>query len=1120
MFIFNRFQGGSMQDVGNNPYFHIKRLLFKGMGFKSGKVVFYGSKFGLPVLLAFLFQTVVYADSISAKDRSVSSLLERAAQLEDSDIYSSIELLTKAMQLRETKKKKHVQQDIFLRLGRAHQKTGNFRPAIDYAFQALALAEQLNDHERIGETEKTIGLIFKDLKVFLKARNHFERAMREFKQVNNLKEYFSAKSFVGHCLTDYGEEKKKTWYLDQAELVYKSTLFEANTKKQAHFILSSNNNLSNLYLIYYQVRKQPDDLVTSRKYARNCMQSSLVLQDTLSYAVAYSNYGEAYGLEGQIDSLKKYLDFARGIYVEKKMPDFIYSNCRLLIKSYLNKKRLQEAEILLKSYKRYIDRFQFLAEYKHYYEYYSDLESMKGNYRKAYDYRLKYNAISEEYSDEENAREIVRLQFLYDLDKKNKEIAILNKNKRLQNDNNENQVVILNLLIGSIALLAALLVFIYVRYKDRVSSNELILSKNRELERLSIVASNTNNGIIITNPHGIISWVNEGFVRLYGWNSPEEFFESKGTSIYDVSGLTRAEISAFIENAVDSKESVIYQAFRELKNQEQKYVQTSLTPVFDEQDELKFLVFVDTDITDLLEARELAIREKRKAENALKTQELFLANVSHEIRTPMNGIIGLTRQLTDENLSKEQKEIVHTLGVSASGLLHVVNDLLDVSKIRAGKMSFEYVRFSMNDFLATFVASISYRIEEKGLKLIREFDEKLPDYVIGDPVRLNQILLNIVGNSIKFTIHGSITLKVSSVHRRKGMERIHFEVKDTGIGIPLHKQDFVFENFTQLEDHRTRTTSGTGLGLGIAKSLVEAMGGEINLFSKEGQGTTLSFELDFELHNRQVETKNLSQEDIVLVKNLEGLRVLLVEDNVINQRVILYDLNKWNVEVQAVDNAIDAIALLKDKSFDLILMDYYMPRMDGMEATQFIRTKFAEPTCSIPIIAITASAMVGDQSKFLEAGMNDYISKPFNPEKLYQLLVKWGYQNNALFTDIPPKEEYVEALLDLSILEERAEGSTEYLLEMYGAYIEMMPQYSMDLIHYFEEEDWAELRKQAHQILSPARLFGMNATAELLLKLEKDTRLTKDEMKELVSKIVDQIQRSGKIIRDQMKRME
>lgn len=1091
------------------------------MGFKPGKVFKGAFRFGLLVSLVFLNNPFAFADSISDKGNSVVKMLSRAKEMEDSDIHSSIELLVQANRLEETNHKKYLKYEILYRLSTYHQQTGNLKSAIDYAYQTLSVAEQMKDHQRIGESEKTIGQIFKNLKVFLKARNHFERAMVEFRAVKNMQEYFTCKSYVGHCLTDYGYETKNTWYLDKAELIYKSTLFEANTKKFDHFILSSNNNLSNLYLIYYQVRKQKSDLTISRKYALKCIQGSLAMKDTVSYAVGYSNYGEAYGLEGQIDSLKKYMDFSRAIYVRKKMPEYIFSNCRLLIKSYIEHGRLDEAEKLLIEYKAYIEQFQFLVEYKNYYEYYSKLESLRGNYKAAYEYRIKFNEKNKEYSDEVNAKELVRLQFLYDLNKKNEEIAILNKNKRLQIDNNDNQVIILDLLIGSIALLIILLVFIYVRYKDRVSSNEVILSKNKQLERLSIVASNTNNGIKITNPQGVISWVNEGFVRLYGWNSAEEFFEKKGNSIYDLSGLTRAEISAFIEHAIETKESVVFQAFKELKNQEQKYIQTSLTPVFDEHDELKFLVYVDTDITDLLEARELAIREKRKAENALKTQELFLANVSHEIRTPMNGIIGLTRQLTDEKLSKAQQEIVNTLGVSANGLLHVVNDLLDVSKIRAGKMSFEYVRFSLQDLLSTFVSSITYRVEEKGLLLHLDFDKKLPDFVIGDPVRLNQILLNIAGNAIKFTIDGSITLKVHSVHQKNGMERIYFEVKDTGIGIPLQKQDFVFENFMQLEDHRTRTTSGTGLGLGIAKSLVEAMGGEINLFSKEGQGTTLSFELDFELHNKHVETKNVTKEDIVLIKNLAGLRVLLVEDNTINQRVILYDLNKWNVEVEAVNNAIDAITVLKDRQFDVILMDYYMPHMDGMEATRFIRSKFPEPTCSIPIIAITASAMVGDQNKFIEAGMNDYISKPFNPEKLYQLLVKWGYQNNVLFSDIKHQEKETEPnLLDLSILEERAEGSEEYLLEMYGAYLEMMPQYSIDLIHFFEDEDWDELRKQAHQILSPARLFGMNITAELLLKLEKNTQLSREEMKALVSKIVDQIQTCGKIIRDQVKRIE
>ena len=1091
------------------------------MGFKSGELVRGNFKSGLLTLLIFLKGSVLFAGKVDQNNRSISRMLDRAEEIRDSDIHSSIQILTTVNELEETNKNKALKHKVLTRLCVYEQQTGNFRSAINFAYQALSIADRMKDHQLIGESEKTIGLIFKDLKVFLRARNHFERGMREFQLIKNTDQYLSCKSYIGHCLTDYGLEKKSIWYLDQAEIIYKSILFEAKAKKVKHYLSSGYNNLSNLYLMYYQVRKQRNDLELSRKYALDCIKESRILKDTMNYIVGYSNYGEAYGLEGQVDSLKKYLDFARKFYVEKKMTYYIFANCRLLIKAYLESKRLDEAEQLLLKYKDYIHQFQYLTEYKNYYEYRSVLERLKGNYKAAYDYRIRYNKENEKYTDQENAKEIVRLQFLYDLNKKNEEIAILNKNKKLQNDNSENQVVILNLLIGSIALLVALLVFIYVRYKDRVSSSKLILSKNKELERLSIVASNTNNGITITNPHGTISWVNEGFVRLYGWNSSEEFFEKKGDSIYDTSGLTRAEISAFIENAIETKESVVFQSFKELKNQEQKYIQTSLTPVFDEQGELKYLVFVDTDITDLLEARELAIREKRKAENALKTQELFLANVSHEIRTPMNGIIGLTRQLNDEELSKTQQEIAHTLGVSANGLLHVVNDLLDVSKIRAGKMSFEYVRFSLQDFLATFINSISYRIEEKGLTFHLDFDDKLPDYVIGDPVRLNQILLNIVGNAIKFTIDGSITLRVNSVYQKHGMERIYFEVKDTGIGIPLQKQEFVFENFTQLEDHRTRTTSGTGLGLGIAKSLVEAMGGEINLFSKEGQGTTLSFELDFELHNKHVETKDIDKEDIVLVKNLDGLRVLLVEDNTINQRVILYDLNKWNVEVHVVSNAIDAITVLKDRQFDVILMDYYMPRMDGMEATRFIRSKFPEPTCSVPIIAITASAMVGDQNKFIEAGMNDYISKPFNPEKLYQLLVKWGYQNNVLFSEPKNQEKEEEPnLLDLSLLEERADGSEEYLLEMYGAYLEMMPQYSIELIHFFEDEDWVGLRKQAHQILSPARLFGMNITANLLLKLEKETQLTKEEMKALVSKIVDQIQTCGKLVRDQIKRIE
>ena len=361
------------------------------MGFEPEKISHKCVRFGLLVLLVFLNYTVVFADSIKENGLSIAKTLDRARELEDSDIHASIELLVQANESLKGTEKKYLKYEILQRLSIYQQQTGNLKTAIGYAYQALAVAEQMEDHQRIGETEKTIGQLFKNLKVFLKARNHFERAMIEFKQVKNLNEYFTCKSYVGHCLTDYGEEKKNSWYLDQAKKIYQSTLFEANTKKFDHFILSSNNNLSNLYLIYYQVRKDKKDLEISRKYALECIERSLAMKDTVSYAVGYSNYGEAYGLEGQIDSLKKYLDFARSIYIEKNMPDFLFSNCRLLIKSYLKNNRLGEAEKLLGEYRKYIDQFQFLAEYKNYYEYYSNLERLRGNYKAAYDYRIKYN---------------------------------------------------------------------------------------------------------------------------------------------------------------------------------------------------------------------------------------------------------------------------------------------------------------------------------------------------------------------------------------------------------------------------------------------------------------------------------------------------------------------------------------------------------------------------------------------------------------------------------------------------------------------------------------------------------------------------------------------------------
>lgn len=1011
---------------------------------------------------------------------------------------------------------------IFVQISDIELHSGNFRESLQNCLIGLQEAEFAKDYIQVGNANRQMALIYKELDLFLKAAHYFQNAEIAYKKGGDFKAAREANMYQAHVFTDYGKEKGNNYYLYLAEKKYTALMKEAELKNDESFLVVSYNNLSNLFLVKYSLDSNIRWIKASNVYAKNSIHLTAIQKDTLSLGVSYSNYAESFGLMHKVDSARYYFEKANSIFLKMNGMHYYYYNACTLLKLLLDDNKLKEAEVLLDQFLEQINKHHERLRLSDYYKLKAALYAKQGNFKAAYEMHLKYSKVMETRRDFAANRELVRLQFLYDTDKKDKEIEILNKNERLRNVNIQNEKWIRNLLIFGLGLLVFILIFVFYRYREKNELNKTITQKNNELQRLSIVASNTSNAITVTDKSCTTLWVNDGFLKLYGWSSMDEVFVHLGANYLDYCGLTRAEINQYIEEIKESRKSVVFQAFKARKDGEQKFIQTTLTPVFLENGELDQMVFIDTDITELLEAREIAIREKRKAENALKTQELFLANVSHEIRTPMNGIIGLTRQLNEELNSPIHKDITESIHISAESLLHVVNDLLDVSKIRAGKMSIEKTSFSLLQLIDNFKKSIEYRVNEKGLKFKIQLDPEMINLVYGDPIRLNQVLLNLVGNAIKFTMEGQVTVRIQVVQKTGDSQELSFEIQDTGIGIPSSKLDTVFDHFTQLEDHRTRTSSGTGLGLGISKSLVEAMGGTLTLSSKEGSGTTVRFKLTFEIDHKQTTVFEKAHE-IVLHKDLTGLKVLLVEDNSINQKVIIHDLRKWNCDIDVVDDAFEAIERLKNEMYDIILMDYYMPRMDGIETTRYIRTKFPEPVCSIPIIAITASAMRGDNDKFIQAGMNDYISKPFNPEKLYHLLLKWGYHKEpeviASSKKEAAKEAQLSSLVDLTLLHEKAEGDSEYLREMFEAFLEMIPVYKDELLQHFGALNDVELRKSAHQLLSPSKLFGLHDTVPLLISLQKNVDLKESEKSELVNLVAVQLDEACRFISDELAKL-
>jgi len=501
-----------------------------------------------------------------------------------------------------------------------------------------------------------------------------------------------------------------------------------------------------------------------------------------------------------------------------------------------------------------------------------------------------------------------------------------------------------------------------------------------------------DEGVMSVDNFDIIRFVNKKYCEITGYSS--EFLIGKNATELLLDDKYKYQLQKIIHRR-ELGDSSQYEVPVKISNGDTKWLLISGCPLYDKKGEVVGSIGIHTDITLRKEIENELIAAKELAEESSRIKETFFANMSHEIRTPMNGIVGLTNLLGKSNLDIKQREYLEAIQKSSSHLLVIIDDILDFSKIEAGKLELNVVRMDLYDLIENAIKIMAFKAEEKGLILETFIEGTVPRYVLGDPVRINQILTNLLSNSIKFTEVGKVRLSAALKSRKEDDLELLFEVSDTGIGIPEQMQNKVFESFIQANSGIMGRFGGTGLGLSIVKGLINRHDGEITLKSREQEGTTVTFTLH--LKSSPLPEHGIERPAVKEEKPLH-IRVLVAEDNPINQLLIKEVLKHWECKTEVVENGALVLKRMEETDFDLILMDIQMPEMNGLDATKHIRSKSNPEKARIPIIALTAQATKKEKQSCFDAGVNDYITKPFETLTLYNMIVAQLYGNDTSLT--------------------------------------------------------------------------------------------------------------------------
>ncbi|MFD0765349.1 response regulator [Mucilaginibacter lutimaris] len=508
---------------------------------------------------------------------------------------------------------------------------------------------------------------------------------------------------------------------------------------------------------------------------------------------------------------------------------------------------------------------------------------------------------------------------------------------------------------------------------------EEIKQKNEELKDFALVVKNSADIICSVDAGSLrIKTINPAVEAILGYKQTEVF----GTSIIDLAVEDqRAELRRKLGEIIkDNRNFAVFEF--QFNTFDKRVIWVECRASFRGN-----TIFINiSDSSPQKSYQQQLIKSKELAEYGKKVKETFLANMSHELRTPVNGIIGIGNLLRKTTLNEQQGNLLDMLDTSSRSLLGVINDVLDISKIEAGKFSIVRSPNNLRVIVNSVFGLLKFNADEKNIEFLLEIDDDVPETLQIDSLRLNQILMNLLSNAIKFTDRGRVRLSVSVLQKLNDKVKLKFSVEDTGIGIAPERLSKIFESFEQAEDDTSAKYGGTGLGLTIVKKLIELKGGDLTVSSKVGQGTIFNFTNWFNIAKNKTEAKAPAPDK--KLAPFVNVSVLVAEDNVINQFMVTKILKDWNVTVAVAESGNKAIEMLRENDYDLILMDTHMPGLNGYQSARIIRTEFEEPMRSVPIISLSASAFEHEQTEALAAGMNDVLPKPFEAHQLHAKMLK------------------------------------------------------------------------------------------------------------------------------------